>query len=653
MDKKTEHKDAEFQAPRDTAPGKEPPEGHDREYHLKKADGSPDYHIPLVKSLLERSDVTLHEATVYGVLLDMLGKNHKYCCPKQGTIAGILKISVKSVERAMAGLKAKGLIMPVFAGCTNKYFLPDRHVALAKLDGQAPSHSRTLVEQQVRHHDGAQVQGPSESRSSSASSVTVTDITNEECGAKRRNDGNEEGPGSAGHAPANPVPSFSGNAGADICHVSESSTETSSLSDIPQSHPSIRPQEPAGPEALMAQQASLAPSSHHTDQNSMDIPDRGISAIQAAVNDGTAITAEDLVHHQSASVPSSSAEYANSTTAASGQRRDDAAAGLEQSASVASPILSSAPKAYEIFHNEYLNAQGTAYVSNKGKDHGLLKHTIASGTVTEDQFRCAIRGMMSDDYAISRGAGINILIKDWGEWQVKGKYIIEYPPGRQVIVPRIPGLVSRQASPSDSIFNKDIPAEHLTANLDHLPEDIRGAVLNAIFDSRARSVLLHGRPGTGKTTTAAATILGLRDQAEQDGKDPHYIRSMARFVSQAEFTRHALNTNFLSKDEGNFGAASWNGATEGSKYVNTILQFKGILVLDDVVHKRADGRLAPLVIEILNHRHNSNLITIVTSNLSPAQIARKLDPAVASRLCGGTVLNFIGEDLRRHPQTER
>ena len=361
--------------------GTQTPEGHDRNYHLKKADGSSDHHIPLIKSLLARPDVTLHEAIVYGFLLDKLGPGHTSCCPTQGTIAGILGVSVKSVERAMAGLKAKGLVTPVFAGYTNKYYLPDRHVALAKIDGQAPPASRSSGEQKVLHYDGAQVQGPSESRSSGASSVTESDITNKEYSGKQKDGGNEEGAGSAGRTPTDPALSFSGNAAADINQVPESSIETPSQSDSPIS--------------------------------------------------------------------------VNSATAASGQCRDDAAAGPEQSTPAASPILSSGPKAYDIFYNEYLNAQGAAYVGNKGRDLKLLKNILASGTVTVDQFKYAIRGMLSDDYAISRGAGVNILIKDWGEWQVKGKYIVEYPPGRQVVVPRVQDLVSRPASPSDSIFNED------------------------------------------------------------------------------------------------------------------------------------------------------------------------------------------------------
>ncbi len=107
----------------------------------------------MIKSLLARPDVTLYEAIVYGLLLDKLGPGHYYCCPTQGEIADTLKISKKSVGRVMARLKDKGLAATVFVGDRNQYFLPDRHRALARIDGQARSQSPCSGEQEVGHSD--------------------------------------------------------------------------------------------------------------------------------------------------------------------------------------------------------------------------------------------------------------------------------------------------------------------------------------------------------------------------------------------------------------------------------------------------------------------------------------------------------------------
>lgn len=629
-----------------------PPEGHDRAYHLKTADGNPDFHIPLIKSLLARPDVTLHEALVYGLLLDKLGPGHTYCHPTLGEVKDTLKIGLRSAERTMAKLKAKGLVKTVFAGDRNLYYLPNRHVALAKLDEEAPPHRRSSDEQQPRHTGGAHAQGPPHRRGSSASPATVADITNKEHGANQEEDGNEEGAGFAGRLARDPALSFSENDRSGVCQETlESGVGTGTSSSSPgmaSSQSCVRPGEPTGPKAPVAHQAAS--------------PAHAVSAIESAMGDGSAITVDDLVDHdgqsasaqpESASVQPDSAESVNSAMAASGQCRRDAVAAPGQDALVSSPVLSSAPKAYAIFKGEYLGAQGSAYVGNKGRDLKLLKHILASGTVTESQFRCAVHGMFEDEYAVGRGAGVPILAKDWNEWLVKGECLAAYPPGRQIVVPRVSGFMPRQTSQSDSTFNTDIPPEHLGADWDVLPEELSGTITEAISNPEVRSLLLHGRPGTGKSTTAAATIIGLRDMATGEGVEAYRVRRQARFISQAEFTQHALDTTYLSKDEGRFGEASWNGATEGSRYVNDAMQFPGILVLDDVVHKQAPAKLAPLVIQILNHRHGNNLMTIVTSNLSPAQIAQKLDPAVASRLCGGVVLHFVGEDLRRPSGKER
>jgi len=314
-----------------------------------------------------------------------------------------------------------------------------------------------------------------------------------------------------------------------------------------------------------------------------------------------------------------------------------------------SPSLSSARTAYDIFHEEYLDIQGVAYVGIKGRDLKLLKNIITSGTVTEEQLKRAVRGMLNDGYALDRGAGVNILAANWNEWLTKGEHLAAYPSGRQVAVPRIAKRIHHQRASTDSGLNSDIPAERMGAHWDLVPEDIRQAVLDAIFDSDLSSVLMHGLPGTAKSTTAAAMAIRLRSGAEREGQERFHVESLARFISQAEFTQRALDTTFLEEDEGHWADGRWNGATRGSMYVNRVMRFPGILVLDDVVHEKAPAKLAPPLIAILNHRHENNLMTIITSNLSPAQIAKKLDPAVASRLCGGLVLHFVGEDLRRDP----
>lgn len=88
------------------------PEGHDREYHLKKADGSPEPCFWLDIAFLARPDTTLYEACVHAVLVDAASEEHTSCHSNNlmQYIADTLKISINSVKQAMARLEAKGLI---------------------------------------------------------------------------------------------------------------------------------------------------------------------------------------------------------------------------------------------------------------------------------------------------------------------------------------------------------------------------------------------------------------------------------------------------------------------------------------------------------------------------------------------------------------
>lgn len=49
---------------------------------------------------------------------------------------------------------------------------------------------------------------------------------------------------------------------------------------------------------------------------------------------------------------------------------------------------------------------------------------------------------------------------------------------------------------------------------------------------------------------------------------------------------------------------------------------------------------------IANGRRSKELITVYSSNLTPAELAAKYSPAIASRLCGGSVIELAGRDRR-------
>jgi len=255
--------------------------------------------------------------------------------------------------------------------------------------------------------------------------------------------------------------------------------------------------------------------------------------------------------------------------------------------------------------------------------------------------------MFLNDYARERGATVTMLTKTWNEWVLKGNKLSAYPMGMPMTI-QPPEDIGEPTWDPGLLFMDDIPLEHRAVDYRWFPADAWNAVWDSLFTEPIRPVLLHGKPGKGKSSLAAAIILQLRDwrfREHQANKDTQ--KRLARFCSQAEFTSRALNTQFLDKKEFGTMLGSRNGATHGSMFINELMEFRGLLVLDDVIHPKAHPSLSSRIIEIINHRHENHLLTIITSNLAPHEIADKLDPAVASRLCGGLVLRSVGEDLRQ------
>ena len=72
----------------------------------------------------------------------------------------------------------------------------------------------------------------------------------------------------------------------------------------------------------------------------------------------------------------------------------------------------------------------------------------------------------------------------------------------------------------------------------------------------------------------------------------------------------------------------------------------GILWLDDVLSAQLPERLVTAVGRIITTRYERDLRTVVTTNMTPSQIAQKVGPAIASRLCGSILLHAEGQDSR-------
>ena len=146
------------------------------------------------------------------------------------------------------------------------------------------------------------------------------------------------------------------------------------------------------------------------------------------------------------------------------------------------------------------------------------------------------------------------------------------------------------------------------------------------FGKRPANLLLFGAPGLGKTHLSAA---------------------IAREVSEKGFSvvYDTAGNIFAQFDTRKFQRDSDDGREardETRRYLNCDL-----LILDDLGSELTTQFTQSVLYELINTRLVAGRHTVISSNLSMEEAARRYSPQIASRLEGEYhVLHFFGEDIR-------
>jgi DNA replication protein DnaC len=144
------------------------------------------------------------------------------------------------------------------------------------------------------------------------------------------------------------------------------------------------------------------------------------------------------------------------------------------------------------------------------------------------------------------------------------------------------------------------------------------------FNKKQDNLLLIGSTGTGKTHISTAIARELIHK----GYDVIYD-STQNIISDFESDRFR---NSYGREE-----------NKSEKYLDCRL-----LIIDDLGTEFSNQFTLSTIYNLLNTRQNKGLPTIISTNLSPEELARKYEDRIYSRIIGSDckVLAFIGKDKR-------
>jgi DNA replication protein DnaC len=150
----------------------------------------------------------------------------------------------------------------------------------------------------------------------------------------------------------------------------------------------------------------------------------------------------------------------------------------------------------------------------------------------------------------------------------------------------------------------NIPPRYENAVFSDVPAEIKEAYKNI----SEKGIYIHGSVGTGKTHIAYALLKQARDERKSAllWNTTELMRDIRRDLDRDSFEK-THNDGFL-------------------------MDFKGILFLDDIGSEKMTDWVAETFYLIINRRYNFILPTVFTSNFSIAELADRIGDRTVSRI---------------------
>lgn len=166
-----------------------------------------------------------------------------------------------------------------------------------------------------------------------------------------------------------------------------------------------------------------------------------------------------------------------------------------------------------------------------------------------------------------------------------------------------------------------VPLRYADATFADVPKNIKNA-FEKLPDTR-KGMYLHGGVGTGKTHIAYALM-----------KEARSREISTRFYNTGELLRE-IKQDFNRP---------WG---EKSHIDEAIMEYRGLLILDDIGAEKISDWVAETFYIIVNERYNEKLPTIFTSNLNISELSGHVGDRITSRIiemCD--VFELTGSDRR-------